>query len=178
MLYVVLRTYCESIFVHYAKRLNVEPLTWTNTSFRFFWSDLSHHHYHRPCRYRGIAMQMQKKRRSGRVNLCSLVNTDMLLFLKCHGDGSLNKTSVSHHKRIFLKMNQREILMRHQLTGWLTLPATWGILNHTNIHRKEQNCSLETLFFFLQIKKNLKLPLLFSCLVLGTECSFIFFFFS
>lgn len=84
------------------------------------------------------------------LNLSSLINTDMLLFLKCHGEGSLNKTSVSHHKRN-LPENEPE---RNPLeTSALRVTDPSSNLSYIKSHKHSQRSKTEAWRHLLQIRK-------------------------
>lgn len=84
------------------------------------------------------------------LNLSSLINTDMLLFLKCHGEGSLNKTSVSHHKRN-LPENEPE---RNPLeTSALRVTDPSSNLSYIKSHKHSQRSKIEAWRHLLQIRK-------------------------
>lgn len=84
------------------------------------------------------------------LNLSSLINTDMLLFLKCHGEGSLNKTSVSHHKRN-LPENEPERNPRETSTLRVTDPSS--NLSYIKSHKHPQRSKIEAWRHLSQIRK-------------------------
>lgn len=84
------------------------------------------------------------------LNLSSLINTDMLLFLKCHGEGSLNKTSVSHHKRN-LPENEPERNPRETSALRVTDPSS--NLSYIKSHKHPQRSKIEARRHMLQIRE-------------------------
>lgn len=84
------------------------------------------------------------------LDLSGLINTDMLLFLKCHGEGPLNKTSVSHHKRN-LPENEPERNPRETSALRVTDPSS--NLSYIKSHKHPQRSKIEAGRHLLHIRK-------------------------